>query len=101
MTMTDTPKRRYTRLTPATWSVIRAHWELGEVTLPELADLYGVAERTLQSADDRERRSDAAARLQRAHGAKERRHHQRRGAPLLPREAGKRRGNRAQGRGKG
>lgn len=49
MTMTDTPKRRYTRLTPATWSVIRAHWELGEVTLPELADRYGVAERTLQS----------------------------------------------------
>ena len=42
-------KRRYTRLSPATWSEIRAHWELGEVTLPELADRYAVAERTLQS----------------------------------------------------
>ena len=35
-----------------------------------------------------ERRPDAAARLRRAAGAQERGRHQRRGAPLLPREAG-------------
>ena len=35
----------------------------------------------------RDRRPDAAARLRRAAGAQERRRHQRRGAPLLPRKA--------------
>ena len=46
--MTTPAKRRYTRLSPTTWAEIRALWEVGDVTLPELADRYGIAERTLQ-----------------------------------------------------
>lgn len=48
-TSTPAPKRRYNRLTLATWAEIRAHWEVGEATLAELADRYGVSTRTLQS----------------------------------------------------
>jgi hypothetical protein len=42
-------KRRYTRLTPATWAEIRSHWEVGEVTLAELAERYSVSTRALQT----------------------------------------------------
>ncbi|MFY0736553.1 hypothetical protein [Aurantimonas sp. NFXS3] len=49
MTEAVTPKRRYTRLTPATWAEIRSHWQVGEVTLAELAHRYDVSTRALQT----------------------------------------------------
>ncbi|MEH6717536.1 MAG: hypothetical protein V7704_01545 [Aurantimonas endophytica] len=41
-------KRRYARLTPATWAEIRSHWEVGEATLVELSERYGASTRALQ-----------------------------------------------------
>lgn len=48
-TTTPAQKRRYNRLTAATWAQIRSHWEVGEATLAELAERYGVSTRTLQT----------------------------------------------------
>lgn len=42
-------KRKYVRLSNEAWAEIDALWELGEATLPELADRYGVSTRTLQA----------------------------------------------------
>jgi len=42
-------KRKYQRLAPSTWAKIRAEWEVGDVTLPELSDRFGVSTRTLQA----------------------------------------------------
>src|SRR5215211_2870041 len=42
-------KRRYNRLPAGTWAEIRSLWELGDVTLLELADRFVVSERTLQA----------------------------------------------------
>jgi len=42
-------KRRYHRLSPTAWVEIRSLWEVGDVTLLELADRYAVSERTLQA----------------------------------------------------
>src|SRR5450830_74984 len=43
------PKRKYNRLLPSTWAEICALWEIGDVTLPELAERYSVHTRTLQA----------------------------------------------------
>ena len=48
MTM-ETPKRKYKKLSPATWAEVRAVWEIGEATLEELAEQHGVTTRTLQA----------------------------------------------------
>ena len=45
----ESGKRKYVKLTSEAWAEIDAQWELGEATLPELADRYGVSTRTLQS----------------------------------------------------
>lgn len=45
----ESSKRKYVRLSNETWAEIDAIWELGEGTLPELADRYGVSTRTLQA----------------------------------------------------
>jgi hypothetical protein len=42
-------KRKYQRLAPSTWAKICGEWEVGDVTLAELSDRYGVNTRTLQS----------------------------------------------------
>jgi lambda repressor-like predicted transcriptional regulator len=42
-------KRKYTKLTPAMWAEIEAHWQTGEVTLAELSEKYGPSPRALQS----------------------------------------------------
>lgn len=42
-------KRKYIRLSPSTWTEIRGLWEVGDVTLPELAERYSVNTRTLQA----------------------------------------------------
>jgi hypothetical protein len=42
-------KRRYVRLSPSTWTEICGLWEVGDVTLPELAERYSVNTRTLQA----------------------------------------------------
>jgi AcrR family transcriptional regulator len=42
-------KRKYQRLTPSTWAKICAEWEVGDVTLAELSDRFGVNTRTLQA----------------------------------------------------
>jgi hypothetical protein len=47
--MTAKLKRKYSRLSPATWAEIRALWETGEPTLEGLSARYGVTTRTLQS----------------------------------------------------
>jgi hypothetical protein len=47
--MKTKPKRTYTRLSPATWAEIRAHWQTGEPTLEALSARYRVTTRTLQS----------------------------------------------------
>ena len=49
MTSEATPKRKYTRLSPSTWAEIEALWQVGEVTLAELSDRYGVSQRALQA----------------------------------------------------
>jgi DNA-binding transcriptional regulator YdaS (Cro superfamily) len=43
------PKRKYIRLNPATWAEIESLWQVGEVTLAELSDRYGVSQRALQA----------------------------------------------------
>jgi hypothetical protein len=43
------PKRKYQRLAPSAWAKIRAEWEIGDVTLAELSDRFGVNTRTLQA----------------------------------------------------
>jgi hypothetical protein len=43
------PKRKYVRLSPSTWAEICALWEIGDVTLPDLAERYSVHTRTLQA----------------------------------------------------
>jgi hypothetical protein len=47
MTLMST-KRKYQRLPPSTWAEICAEWEIGDVTLDELSDRFGVNTRTLQ-----------------------------------------------------
>jgi hypothetical protein len=42
-------KRKYQRLSPSTWAEICAEWEMGDVTLAELSDRFGVNRRTLQA----------------------------------------------------
>jgi hypothetical protein len=42
-------KRKYVRLTPATWAEIEALWQAGEVTLAELSEKYGSSPRALQN----------------------------------------------------
>ncbi len=42
-------KRHYNRLAPSTWAEICAFWEIGDVTLPDLAERYSVNTRTLQA----------------------------------------------------
>ena len=42
-------KRRYTKLPASDWAAIRAHWEIGNITLSELSDTYGVTIRTIQA----------------------------------------------------
>ncbi|MGD0420314.1 MAG: hypothetical protein ABSA68_12170 [Xanthobacteraceae bacterium] len=42
-------KRKYVRNSLSTWSEICALWEIGDVTLPELAERYSVSTRTLQA----------------------------------------------------
>jgi hypothetical protein len=42
-------KRKYQRLAPSTWAKICGEWEIGDATLPELADRFGVNTRTLQA----------------------------------------------------
>src|ERR1700722_15991109 len=42
-------KRKYQRLTPSVWAKICAEWEVGDVTLAELSDRFGVNTRTLQA----------------------------------------------------
>jgi hypothetical protein len=42
-------KRKYQRLTPSTWAKISGEWEIGDVTLAELSDRFGVNTRTLQA----------------------------------------------------
>jgi hypothetical protein len=44
-----TVKRKYTRLTSTTWAEIEALWQVGEVTLAELSERYGVSPRALQA----------------------------------------------------
>jgi hypothetical protein len=41
-------KRKYQRLALSTWAKISAEWEIGDVTLAELSDRFGVNTRTLQ-----------------------------------------------------
>jgi hypothetical protein len=48
MTLMST-KRKYQRLPPSTWAEICAEWEIGDVTLDELSDRFGVNTRTLQA----------------------------------------------------
>jgi Mrp family chromosome partitioning ATPase len=43
------PKRKYVRLAPSKWAEICALWEIGDVTLPDLAERYRVSTRTLQA----------------------------------------------------
>ena len=42
-------KRKYVRLQPSTWAEIDALWEIGDETLMDLAERYGVNTRTLQA----------------------------------------------------
>jgi hypothetical protein len=42
-------KRKYQRLAPSVWAKICAEWEIGDVTLAELSDRFGVNPRTLQT----------------------------------------------------
>lgn len=42
-------KRKYQRLPPSTWAEICAEWEVGDVTLDELSERFGVNTRTLQA----------------------------------------------------
>jgi AcrR family transcriptional regulator len=42
-------KRKYQRLPPSIWAEICAEWEIGDVTLDELASRFGVNTRTLQA----------------------------------------------------
>src|ERR1017187_1142339 len=43
------PKRKYNRLAPSDWAEICALWEIGDITLPDLAERYSVHTRTLQA----------------------------------------------------
>ena len=43
------PRRKYVRLLPSVWAEICALWEIGDVTLPDLAERYSVHTRTLQA----------------------------------------------------
>ena len=45
----DKATRRYTRLAASTWAEVRALWEVGDRTLEELSDRFGVSHRTLQN----------------------------------------------------
>jgi hypothetical protein len=42
-------KRKYQRLAPSVWAKICGQWEIGDVTLAELSDRFGVNTRTLQA----------------------------------------------------
>jgi hypothetical protein len=42
-------KRKYQRLALSTWAKICGEWEIGDVTLAELSDRFGVNTRTLQA----------------------------------------------------
>jgi hypothetical protein len=48
MPETTPTKRRYTRLSPSKWAEIEALWQVGDLTLAELADAHSVAPRTIQ-----------------------------------------------------
>ncbi|MCC0003829.1 MAG: hypothetical protein H6872_01280 [Methylobacteriaceae bacterium] len=41
-------KRKYVRLTSTDWAQVRAEWEVGEASLEELSQKYGVSRRALQ-----------------------------------------------------
>ena len=41
-------KRRYTRLTESQWAEVRAQWKVGDLSLAELSEAYGVSPRALQ-----------------------------------------------------
>lgn len=43
------PKRKYTRLAASVWAELRAYWEVGDHSLAELADRYGVSARAIQT----------------------------------------------------
>jgi hypothetical protein len=47
--MPDEAKRKYVRLSPATWAEVDALWETGETTLEELSTGYGINTRSLQA----------------------------------------------------
>jgi len=53
-------KRKYTRLDPSTWAEVRGLWELGDATLDELSDRYGVSVRALQAHFRKHQRSKGA-----------------------------------------
>lgn len=42
-------KRKYVRLSGAQWAEVDALWELGDTTLPDLSNQFGVSTRTLQA----------------------------------------------------
>jgi hypothetical protein len=49
LTPAPKPKRKYVRLSATQWAIIRAEWEIGELTLAELSGRHGVSERALQA----------------------------------------------------
>ena len=48
MPETTPTKRKYTRLSPSKWAEIEALWQVGDLTLSELADAHGVSPRAIQ-----------------------------------------------------
>src|SRR5215213_7419818 len=48
MPETTPTKRKYTRLSPSRWAEIEALWQVGDLTLAELADAHGVSPRSIQ-----------------------------------------------------
>jgi hypothetical protein len=47
--MSCSSKRKYKRLSPSTWAEIEGQWAVGDVTLADLSESYGVSPRTLQA----------------------------------------------------
>src|SRR3954447_20292303 len=48
MPKTTPPKRKYVRLSPSKWAEIEALWQVGDLTLAELANAHGVSSRSIQ-----------------------------------------------------
>src|SRR3954469_3947734 len=48
MPETTPTKRKYTRLSPSQWAEIEALWQVGDLTLAELAEAHGVSPRAIQ-----------------------------------------------------